>query len=157
MKPVRRVVTGFDAEGKSCVIIDGDAPQAQSSSNLWRTSQRNPLGCDPGQELTELKMPAGSSVCRIVDIPPYSVIKEYAERGLPGHDKNGFHRTDSVDYIFIIEGDVSLVLDAGEVLLHPGDCVVQRATNHVWRNDSDTSVRLICAMVYFDGESMVPA
>ena len=44
-------------------------------------------------------------------------------------------------------GDITLELDDGSVLLHPGDCVVQRETNHSWRNDNDFPVRLVAVMV----------
>ena len=36
---------------------------------------------------------------------------------------------------------------AGEVVLHPGDCVVQRATNHAWHNYNDTPVRLLAVLL----------
>ena len=147
MKPVRRVVTGFNAAGKSCVISDGDAPQTPASINLWSTAPNDPLGSDPGTENLSLELPAGGSSWRIVDVPPYTVLKEYLKHGLPGHDKDGFHCTDTVDYVIVASGDITLVLDDGEVLLHAGDCVVQRRTNHVWRNDGDQPVRIICAIV----------
>ena len=47
-------------------------------------------------------------------------------------------------------GDLTLRLDDGEVLLHPGDCVVRRATRHAWRNLNDTPVRLLVVMASLD-------
>ena len=57
------------------------------------------------------------------------------------------HITDTVDYLYVLDGDLTLELDDGEVLLHPGDTVVQRRTTHAWRNDNDFPVRLVAVMV----------
>lgn len=49
------------------------------------------------------------------------------------------HRTVSLDYGVVLEGEVELVLDSGETrLLKRGDVAVQRGTNHAWRNTSET-------------------
>ncbi len=67
----------------------------------------------------------GGSVLRIVDIAPGEI--------------SPMHRTTSLDYGVVLEGNVELVLDGGEkVVLHRGDTCVQRATNHAWRNTSET-------------------
>ncbi|RAK89809.1 cupin domain protein [Aspergillus costaricaensis CBS 115574] len=61
------------------------------------------------------------SVCRIVDMPPHAL--------------SPMHRTVSVDYGVVLEGEVELVLDSGETrLLKRGDVAIQRGTNHAWRN-----------------------
>ena len=147
MKPVRRVVTGFNQTGRSCVISDDNAPQTPAAINLWAATPADPLGSDPGLQPLSLKLPVGGSNWRIVDVPPYPILKEYLKHGVPGNDEDGFHCTDTVDYVIVADGDIALVLDDGEVLLHAGDCVIQRQTNHLWRNDGDKPVRLICTMV----------
>jgi len=43
------------------------------------------------------------------------------------------HRSDTIDFVFIITGQVELILEGGSTILHPGDCVVQPGTNHAWR------------------------
>ncbi|KAH8423742.1 cupin domain-containing protein [Aspergillus melleus] len=63
------------------------------------------------------------SVCRIVDMPPHAL--------------SPMHRTQSLDYGVVLEGEVELVLDSGETrVLKRGDVAVQRGTNHAWRNKS---------------------
>jgi mannose-6-phosphate isomerase-like protein (cupin superfamily) len=47
----------------------------------------------------------------------------------------------------VLEGDITLELDTGEVDLHPGDCVVQRGTRHAWRNRADQPVRMVAVML----------
>ena len=60
------------------------------------------------------------------------------------------HRTRSVDYIVVLEGEIWLLLHDGEVHLHPGDVVVQQGTNHAWINRGSSTCRL--AMVFVDAE-----
>lgn len=67
----------------------------------------------------------GGTVCRMVDMVPGAV--------------SPMHRTVSIDYGVVLEGQVELVLDSGEVrLMQRGDIAVQRGTNHAWRNASKT-------------------
>jgi quercetin dioxygenase-like cupin family protein len=50
-------------------------------------------------------------------------------------DNPGFHRTDSIDMLYVASGQIVLTLDDGaEVTLNPGDTVVQNGTRHAWRN-----------------------
>ena len=61
----------------------------------------------------------GGSVLRVVDFVP--------------HQRSPMHRTHSIDYGIVLEGEISLELDSGEVRhLTAGDIVVQRGTNHAW-------------------------
>jgi mannose-6-phosphate isomerase-like protein (cupin superfamily) len=57
------------------------------------------------------------------------------------------HRTESVDYGIVIEGEMSLVLDDSEVLLKEGSVVVQRGTNHAWANRSGRPCRMLFVLV----------
>ena len=57
------------------------------------------------------------------------------------------HRTESVDYGVVIEGECTLVLDEGEVPLRPGSVVVQRGTNHAWANRSGRPCRMLFVLV----------
>jgi quercetin dioxygenase-like cupin family protein len=68
----------------------------------------------------------GGTVLRIVDMKPGATSQ--------------MHRTVSLDYGVVLEGEVELALDSGEVrLLKRGDVAVQRGTNHAWRNASTSS------------------
>jgi uncharacterized cupin superfamily protein len=60
------------------------------------------------------------------------------------------HRTESIDYGIVIEGEMTLVLDDSEVLLKPGSVVVQRGTNHAWANRSGKPCRMLFVLV--DGQ-----
>ncbi len=153
MTSVRRIVTGHNAAGKSCVISDDAAPQSVAVE-LWQTGAGRPLGDDPGAASPPLNPKPGATQWRIVDIPPYAELLNYLSLGIPGHDARGFHCTDSIDYVIVLDGELALVLDEGEVALRPGDCVVQRRTNHLWRNDGARPARILAVMIGVDPGSL---
>lgn len=124
----RRVVTGLDAAGRSCVIVDGPVvPVGDALGVAWRTAAvpaDNSGTQDAGQGSFDMdQMQAGGTFFLVCEHPPHS---------------DGFwHATDTLDYIVILEGEVVLMVDTGEVRLGPGDLVVDRGIRHRWRNDSD--------------------
>jgi mannose-6-phosphate isomerase-like protein (cupin superfamily) len=143
---MRLVVTGTDAAGRSFIESADTVTVGRSLAELWVTSPDQPLGRpgDPGAR--HLMPPKGGAHWRIVDLPPDEVMRPWFEKGLPPYDGRGFHLTNSVDYILVLEGAVTLELDEGAVELGPGDMVVQRRTNHAWRNKTAAKVRLLCLM-----------
>lgn len=138
--PVRRVVTGHDADGRAILKSDdafepqlipsGDAAMAL----IWTTAT---VPADNDDETDGRDRPAGTtltggSVIRIVDM-------------LPGQ-QSPFHRSNSIDYGIVMSGHLVLEVDDGVATeLGPGDIVVQRGTVHLWRNPSDTEV---CRIVF---------
>ena len=146
MSAPRRVVTGHDSEGRSVVIADGPAPGSSSIPGatfheLWNTTETPAsIAQHEGREPTERPLvtspdPNGTIV-RIVDLDPRS--------------RSPMHRTETVDYGIVLDGDVLLVLDDGsETALSTGDVVVQRGTDHAWVNPADEPARM--AFVLVDG------
>ena len=132
MKPVRRIVC-VDENGKSKAIEDGPAPDVCtdparpgfSSTFIWATDS-TPASIDtasgPAHVLTP---PPGGSLCRVLTFPP-----ECAPH-------RGMRKIRTLDFCLILEGEITLVLDAEEVHLKAGDTVVQRGTRHAWSNRSD--------------------
>jgi uncharacterized cupin superfamily protein len=57
------------------------------------------------------------------------------------------HRTQSVDYGIVLEGQMVLVLDDAETILNAGDVVVQRGTSHRWENRSGSVARMVFVLV----------
>lgn len=142
--PLRRVVTGHDANGRAVVTHDTlltPQPNATGASALalvW-SSTGLPVDNDDASDGRERKvgltLPNGT-VLRIVDV-------------LPGR-KSAMHRTNSLDYGIVISGAIELELDDGAVtLLQAGDLCVQRGTIHAWRNPSATTTARI-AFVLID-------
>jgi quercetin dioxygenase-like cupin family protein len=141
----RRVVTGHDEKGKSVVLSDGAPPQHHAMQGpavgadffeMWNTTQAVPqLTSVEAHEPNEREftiMPVTGHLLRIIDIyPPQD-----------GGKRTVMHRTQTLDYVVVIEGEVVLVLDDSEVTLKKSDVVVQRGTDHAWENRSDKLARL---------------
>jgi mannose-6-phosphate isomerase-like protein (cupin superfamily) len=159
--PQRRVVTE-EADGRSRFTSDDEPARVTLIENalwfdqLWTTSTDAPLGLVPDD--TTLFAAPGAMLWRIWSIPPDEVIRQLSAGAAPApapapqedHGEireDGFHKTDTIDYVFVLDGDIVLQLDDGEELLHAGDCVVQRRTNHAWRNRGDKPVRLLTVMM----------
>ena len=132
----RRVVTGLDEQGRSAVIIDGEIPRfnATNAALAWRTEAH----------------PADNSGISDAAVP-YSVEllhtpgSNFAICEFPAGAQAYMHATDTIDYLVVLSGRCTLVLEAGEAELGPGDFVVDRGVLHGWRNDHDEPC--VCAVV----------
>ena len=153
MGTARRVVTGHDADGKSVVVSDGQPPQDHPMQGtavgadffeIWSTPEAVPaLTPLPDGEPTARPftiMPANGHLIRIIDIYPPSM----------GGQRTVMHRTRTLDYAVVIEGEIVLVLSDSEVVLGPGEVVVQRGTDHAWENRTDAITRM--AFFHIAGE-----
>ena len=57
------------------------------------------------------------------------------------------HRTETVDYAVVLEGEITLLLDEGDVNLKAGDVVIQRGTSHAWSNRSGKPVKMLYVLI----------
>ena len=149
---VRRVVTGVDDQGRSVFLSDGPAFGGDQWAEVWVTDPEQGMDAvvDPRDGPLVLEPPAAGTAWRVFEVPPDAVMRELmasAAGTMPGIEADGFHATDTIDYVMVLEGEVTLELDTGEVALHPGDCVVQRGTRHAWRNRGDEPVRMVAVML----------
>jgi mannose-6-phosphate isomerase-like protein (cupin superfamily) len=149
----RRVVTGHDKSGKSVVLSDAPPPQHHSMQGpavgadffeMWNVPTAVPqLTSVEAREPNEREftiMPAAGHLLRIIDLYPPQA----------GGKRTVMHRTKTLDYVVVIEGEAVLVLDDSEVTLKKGDVVVQRGTDHAWENRSDKVARM--AFFHIDAE-----
>lgn len=144
----QRYVTTHNGDGMAIFssALPNQPPQSTLSDGMevsfCYATTRIPAKLDQDRDIDDyqhlVQNPPGivisnGSAARIVDFPP-------------GH-AGTMHRTLSVNYNFVIQGRLELLLDSGETrTLNPGDMVVQRAINHAWRNPSQTSWARIAAM-----------
>jgi hypothetical protein len=141
---VRRVVTGVDPSGASMVASDGPC-ECQAiedqyvSVDLWSTGL--PAGVDGPLNVPEVAD---------VDGVPGEIIWRRFTLG-PG-EKIAFHSTATVDLMTVLSGKITLVMERGEVVLVPGDCVVQRGTVHGWVNAESEPCTLIGVMASTERE-----
>lgn len=170
-RPVRRVVTGHDAAGRSIVLFDSAAPnvkgraQGNASTLLWVTDE-SPADvsgtADRAAREIGVPPPRGGTIFRLAEFPPSSggedlldhatVLRDFGigDDVAPGHPPRHplVHRTRTIDYAVVLEGEIHLLLDESEVRLSAGDVVVQQGTNHAWINRGPGRCRL--AMVFID-------
>lgn len=171
---IRRIVTGHDPSGQAVFISDDTAPRATDFADipghgiaqLWATACTPQLSATP-QDPTQLQgsmIPgAGGTSLLAVSFPPDSVMAapldpqrafEQMAAALPGlfecfeAEHPGMHRTPTIDYGVLLEGELWLELDNGEQrLVRPGDVVIQNGTRHAWRNKSERLAKAIFFMV----------
>lgn len=172
---IHRVVTGHDDRGHAVILIDDVAPNAFYSSTIpgfgaavpWlsrepvdHTSDVDPVG--PGSP-TPTFPGKGETVFRIAEFPPDSAYPDGAEETIfdeidgraeaqDGAKHSGgkhfwFHRTDSLDYAIVLEGEITLLVDEGEATLKAGDVAIQRATSHAWSNRTDHVARVAFVLI----------
>ena len=171
LPPIHRVVTGHDARGRAVLASEGPLPTVVEIAavpgtvfhEVWCTAG-SPAPVDNGPDPTTaalmLPPPPHGTRIRFVDIPPDTpeLLAHGAARMQAAFtqigDRNAstvkadsphplMHRTETVDYGVVIDGELTLVLDEGEVLLRPGSVVVQRGTNHAWANRTDRIARVL--------------
>ncbi len=169
---VRRVVTGHNETGKAVVVSDAPPPHVTRPAHqpglafheVWNTRQTpapvTASEAEPTDFHRDTHPPKEGTVIRIVDIPPEGPdgpdfdketaralfenvgLAENAEHTIPGRHPL-MHRTESIDYGVVLEGQIVLLLDDSEVVLEAGDLVVQRGTIHAWTNRTDQITRML--------------
>lgn len=172
---IHRVVTGHDEHAKAVVVSNGplavvrelDSIPGTVFHEVWNTTGPRPLidnGADPTTDGLVLPPPANGTRIRFVDIPPdseaflahgaagmkaaFSEIGDAAASTVKADSPHPLmHRTESIDYGIVIEGELTLVLDDSEVELKPGSVVIQRGTNHAWANRSGKPCRMLFILV----------
>jgi Cupin domain len=175
LPPIRRIVTEDDAQGRSRIVEDAPASAIRTvperpnyrAVNIWRTESAPAHIVAPdtiARHKGILPPKNGGSVLRIIDYPPEATDPAERHRQIAAtfggifadadHDKRtgahpGMHRTDTVDYAIILEGEIWAVMDENETLMRAGDVLIQRGTNHAWANRSSKTAR-IC-FVLLDG------
>lgn len=142
LPPIQRVVTGHNADGRACVVSeDVSEPKLVPTGDanfllLWTTATVPADNNDEtdGRERDVGTTLTGGSAFRIVDM-------------LPGGE-SPFHRTNSIDYGIVLEGEVELELDDGrKTTVGKHGVIIQRGTNHLWRNTTDKPCRIAFILI----------
>ena len=173
----RRIVTGHDEQGRSAVISDAPPTNLvpnpsdpdRGHINFWKTEAvpaNNAAYVDPmAGAPAPLHPPKGGTMFRFFQIAP-----EKNEAGLSKEERDrrmarmfeaagaadarlsmnrhpSMHRTESVDYIILLKGEVTCLLDVGEVQMKPFDVPIQRGTNHGWVNYGEEPALLVAVLI----------
>ncbi len=168
----RRVVTGLDEQGRSCVISDGVPKQVvepesigTSLAFLWKTDTApadNSGNEDAAAQPFTYKVAHGGSAFILVRMPgkkEFASMSEEARlklmtdelpenmRDSTKNAKPGMHATPTVDYLIILEGQVTLILEAEEVELKAGDILIDRGAVHAWENRGEDACVMATIMI----------
>lgn len=150
--PIRRIITGHDADGSAKVIIDSDAQNVRTGSSpgqfttlMWCTDSA-PCTMPLGEDAEDM------GARKLGTYPPVNgtrfMIAEYPPGNIPR-----MHRTETIDYIIVLDGEIDMELDEGRmVTMKRGDVMIQRGTNHAWINRGPDVCRM--AFVLIDAEPL---
>jgi quercetin dioxygenase-like cupin family protein len=141
----KRFITGHDGDGKGVihVVDEGDWKKIDNDivrfNVLWTTKtfpidiKNDEDGLHKENTVLSLSLPNGT-VLRMVDRSPGS--------------SSAMHRTQSMDYGVVIEGEMDMIMDSGQVVtLKQGDVCIQRGTKHQWRNSTKTWNRMLFVLI----------
>ena len=146
--PIRRIVTGHDAREIAKVITDGPATNWKSGSPgtvstlIWSTDS-TPADISLGQTIEDLG-------ARMLGTAPPANGTRFAVIDFPPGNSGRMHRTETIDYVIVISGEIDMDMDNSTVRLKAGDVMVQRGTHHAWVNRGTERARL--AFVLIDAE-----
>ena len=169
---VRRIVTGLGEDGRSRVIFDGVPPARLAASqsgttaySLWQTpggQASNEGVADAAGEPFDLALAVGATKFLTTWFPPVPNASQLSleersrlareaskvpELYRTSADHPGMHATNTVDYVVIVRGELTLVLQDGECTLRAGDVVVDRGVAHAWENRGTEPVVLVAVLV----------
>jgi quercetin dioxygenase-like cupin family protein len=149
-KPTRRVVTGHSGKNVAKVIREGAAtntktPREGVASTLMWCTDAMPADIAIGEDAEDM----GARI--LGTAPPENgsrfIVMEFA----PGIASE-MHRTETIDYIAVLDGEIDMEMDDSTVTLRAGDVMVQRGTNHAWVNRGKAPARL--AIVLLDAKPL---
>lgn len=170
---MRRVVTGHDSEGHSTIVSDGAVARLHEFKSLpglttalaWVAEPGHPIsraGVDTTLDAKSVMPEPGGTALHVLVIPPdeATASPEFDPAGfaveagehLPGlaelFEPDLMHVTPTVDYVIVVEGEISVETDGGRVTdLKQGDILIQNGTRHAWRNRSGKQAVLAVVMV----------
>jgi hypothetical protein len=178
--PFRRIVTGHNSEGKAVILEDGPPPRAQRVGRdfgpmffeVWNTrATPAPIDRSSGEPFEDgiiLAPPKNGTRIRVLEFPPDDKRRQtlspeearahFAAIGAADASSHAgassrhafMHRTQTIDYGIMLEGELTLIMDIGETTIRAGDIVIQRGTNHAWANRSGRPCRI--AFILIDGQ-----
>jgi mannose-6-phosphate isomerase-like protein (cupin superfamily) len=168
---LRRIVTGVDGAGRSCVVSDA-APETVLDiggvlrlTQLWRTGSAPrtvpfPLTArePPGPPLLDLDI--DGTLFALMEIAPGDIAKSdrleeilamdgMDEARARGADRRNpaMHATNTIDYAVVLDGELTLVLDNEKVIVRAGDFIVQGGVSHTWINHTERVARVLGVLV----------
>src|SRR5262245_20692548 len=148
--PIRRVVTGHDHNNVAKAIMDGEATNHKSAASgaqstlIWIT-EGAVASTSYGEQVEDLGV-------RSIGTPPAVNGTRFAMITFPPCNPGRMHRTETIDYVIVMQGELDMDMDDSTVKLKAGDVMVQRGTNHAWVNRGKEVAR--AAFVLIDAKPL---
>ncbi len=159
-KLLRRIVTGMDKNGKAIFESDDMPPIAFTYEDwpgfnnveLWQITEAIPSLSDQynTEKSYDFNIPPGVVRFCTVRLPPLK--KLLAHQAAKGNEVDlktfGMHSTHTIDFLILLEGEVTLLLENGEeknLTVH--DTVVQKGNIHAWHNRGEVDCVIACVMI----------
>jgi quercetin dioxygenase-like cupin family protein len=145
MKTLRRVVTGHDTANVAKVLLDTVVPSQDTGRSdaqvyaVWNTAE-TPADIAIGETIEDrgplshkTPPPPNGTRLTVIDYPP--------------GNKGNMHRTESIDYVIVMQGEIDMDMDDSTIKLKAGDVMIQRGTNHAWFNRGTETARIAFVLV----------
>jgi len=142
---IRRVVTGHDEQDVAKVLHDGPATNAKfpspgiAATLIWCSDQM-PADIAKGEQIEDMG-------ARILGAPPPEHGSRFVVIEFAANTPGLMHRTETLDYVIVLSGEINMETDTGSVTLKAGEVMVQRGTNHAWSNRTDKPARVAFVML----------
>lgn len=182
-QPFRRIVTGHDESDRGLITLDAPpervvqigGPGGPTFYEVWNTRETPALisrqSGEPAEDSLVLGPPAHGTRIRVIDFPPEDdrirtltqseAAAKFDEMGDAGASRSNadashplMHRTETIDYAIVVDGELTMILDDAQTIVGAGDIVVQRGTSHAWANRSEANCRVVFVLIdgrYTDG------
>ena len=143
--PIRRVVTGHDASQLAKILIDGPATNQRTSKSggvstlIWCTDQA-PADISIGEDAEDMG-------ARMLGTPPPPNGTRFTVNDIPPGRSGPMHRTETIDYVIVLSGEIDMETDDSTIKLKAGDVLVQRGTNHAWINRGTEAARVAFILI----------
>lgn len=143
--PVRRIVTGHRANQAATILLDGPAMNRRIGSTggvstlIWSTDH-TPADISVGENIEDLG-------ARQLGTPPPPNGTRFTVNDIPPGRTGPMHRTETIDYVIVLSGEIEMKTDDSTVKLRAGDVLVQRGTNHAWINRGTKPARIAFILI----------
>ena len=143
--PIRRVVTGHQAGNTAKVLIDGPATNRRArntggvSTLIWCTDG-TPADIGVGENIEDMG-------ARTLGTPPPPNGTRFTVNDIPPGRTGPMHRTETIDYVIVLAGEIEMRMDDSTIKLKAGDVLVQRGTHHAWINRGTEPARVAFILI----------
>ena len=143
--PIRRIVTGHRPDSTAIVLIDAPAANRRRSKSggqstlIWCTD-RTPADIPIGENAEDMG-------ARLLGTPPPPNGTRFTVNDIPPGRTGPMHRTETIDYVIVLSGEMEMEMDDTTIRLKAGDVLVQRGTNHAWINRGPELARVAFVLI----------